>query len=336
MPRFPGGGEILFSGDGVGVLAHDGTVTGFGHWNAVDAFWDPLHPRDILVNPYTNRDRQRIREYRLVSGRWQSVGSWPAADSLSTAISADGKWFAYNVFAKGRETRTIRVAGRDGTVRDLRTTERLAVVSWAPDGRVVLSGPGPSDLSIWDPFSGSGRLVPIDWNLDGRLPPGIEDAELETLDLAWSADGRFFAARVSWPERKTYETGMAVGSTSKGILKVIPTGWSDTVPTWSPVRPEVAYMTARRYPPRASLHIFDPVTGRDTMIRHHVPNPWWVAWSPRGDWLLLDDEGGVDEGGQSGRWLFISRDGRRTVAYPWLGSFPRWASPDLDLKVPVC
>src|SRR6266511_3006751 len=75
--RIPGGGRILFlPGQGVGVVDADGSVSEFGKWTAVEAFWDPMHPGHVLVDPMRERER-RILEFRRTDHGWEPVRNWP-------------------------------------------------------------------------------------------------------------------------------------------------------------------------------------------------------------------------------------------------------------------
>jgi hypothetical protein len=115
----PGGGRILFStGDGIGVLNADGSRTAFGKWSVADAFWDPIHPGDILVNPYTNGP-PKLRQYHRTDHGWQPIRTWSAGYGESTQISPDGRWFAYDVSVHGKATGTVRVKGRRGVVASI-------------------------------------------------------------------------------------------------------------------------------------------------------------------------------------------------------------------------
>ncbi|MFN2590698.1 MAG: hypothetical protein ABR518_07995 [Actinomycetota bacterium] len=325
----PGGGGIVFlAARGIGVLDPDGVMTTFGRWEAADAYWDPLHRSRILVNPYTGGP-PRLREFRRDGSKWREVRRWPTGYGLLSAISPSGTHLAYSVFEHGRQTWTIRVSGRDGSVRDL-ATDRLEPVSWTPSGRVLLSGWGPRRLEVWHPFHGTVASLDPTWGLREQLPSSARGIDLDVFHLSWSSDGRFFAAPAYWRVDGVSKRAVAVGSSARGVFEVIPTGKADTVPTWSPKASELSYTTANGYPKQSSvLHVYDPSTGQDVVIRRGVPDSWWVAWSPQGDWMLLDDDGQAE-------WLFVSRHEGTVVRRDRLGSFPRWASPGVDLHIWVC
>jgi hypothetical protein len=326
MP-IPGGGRILFTTDhGVGVLEPDGSESHFGGWAAVDAFWDPVHPGRVLVSPYTGKGPPGIRSFRRTPGGWRGDRRWPAG--AWTQISPDGRWFAYGVLDKGRSTGAIRVAGRHGPVGSI--SGRFWPLSWTSDRRVVLGRWDGSGPYLWDPFAHSLTFLDLDGDLASRLPPKARRVSLDVSRMSWSSDGRFFAAPAFWRLHHRFRSGAVVGSLAEGIQKVIPTGgvWWAT-PTWSPARPEIAFVSSLRLQGRAALRLYDATTGRQRTLLRDAPEPRWVAWSPAGDWMLLDDTGRT-------RWLFVSRDGRRTIDYPWLGSYPRWASPGLSLHIVVC
>jgi hypothetical protein len=325
----PGGGRILFStGQGVGVLDADGTQTAFGKWSIADAFWDPVHPGHILVNRYTDGPKG-LRQYRETADGWRVVRTWPAGYGSESQISPDGRWFAYNVFVGGRSTGTVRVAGRHGFVRSIEG-RRLVAVSWTPDNQIILGHWDGSGLLLWDPFRDVLRSFTLDRNLASRLPADARRTDLDAGRMSWSSDGRFFAAPAHWREHKKFQGGVAIGSRDRGILKVIPTGRGWGAPTWSPTLPEIAFVVSSKYEdPAAALHLYNAKTGHHSVLRRGVPDPYWVAWSPGGDWMLLDDP-------EDDRWLFVSRGTGQTVEYPWLGSYPRWAEPGLGLHIFVC
>ncbi|HEV8420550.1 MAG TPA: hypothetical protein VGR13_04270, partial [Actinomycetota bacterium] len=253
-PRLiPGGGSILFStGQGVGVLEADGSVSHFGGWAAVDAFWDPVHPGQILVNPYTDGP-PKLRGFRRAGDRWRAVRSWPAGYGGQTQISPDGRWLAFDVFVKGRATGMVRVTSRHGVVASIQG--HFESVSWTSDERVILSrwdGPG---LFLWDPFRDVLDPFTLDRNLSSQVPAGARRVSLDSRDLSWSSDGRLFAAPTFWKDARQSRSGVAVGSLADGILAVVPTGMTLAAPTWSPTRPEIAFVSSRRYgDPAAALY----------------------------------------------------------------------------------
>jgi hypothetical protein len=325
----PGGGRILFSTDtGMGVVGADGSRTQFGTPDVADGYWDPLHRGHILVDPFTDGP-SKLNEYLQTPGGWRAIRRWPVGYGEFTQVSLDGRWFAYNVFVKGKMTGTIRVAGRDGSVRSFQG-HRVTVEAWTPENRVILRHWDGSGLVVWDPFRDTLRPFTLGRYLLSRLPDGASRVDLDVSRISWSTDGRFYAAPTHWWEKKTFEGGVAIGSRAGGIVKVIPTGRAWGAPTWSPTEPEVAFVSSSRYrDPAASLHVFNAATGPNALIRRGVPDPYWVAWSPAGDWMLLDDP-------DRNRWLFVSRDGDQTVAYPWLGSSPRWAERSIGIHMFVC
>jgi hypothetical protein len=330
FPRIPGRGRILFSaGPGIGVLAPDGLATLFGTWDVADAVWDPLHLGHILVNPYTN-DLPRLMEFRPSDGGWRRVARWTTGYGETSEISPDGRFLAYNVFVHGRETWQVRVASRDGLVREL-GSPGLEPVSWTPGGRVLLSGWDPRRLYAWDPFAETVDALDPDWGLASKVPRGSRSPELGLSQMSWSAVGGYFAAPAIWKEDGADRSGVAIGSASDGVTAVIPSGqFGESVPVWSPSGSELAFVVPRGHTKQSgALHVYDASTGKDEIVRQHVATPWWVAWSPSGDWMLLDDEDGHT-------WVFVSRDGRRMVQYPELGTFPRWASPGIGIHIVVC
>jgi len=328
--RVPGGGRILFTtAHGIGVLYPTGALAHLGGWRAADAFFDPLNPGDVLVHPFDGR-WQDLRQYRRGARGWRAVRTWRAGMAEYSAVYPGGRWVAFNVFRNSKMTGTVRLTGRDGTSRVLHSDD-LSVLSWTTTDQVLLSDwDHPRRVFVWDPFGGTLGPVFLDRNLASKLPEEARSPWLDTRNLSWSADGRYFTAPITWKEHGEYRTGVAVGTVSAGILRAIPTGNNFMIPTWSPTRPEVAYVVASRYgDPSARLFLFHVRTGRRTVVRRHVPTgSWWVAWSPAGSWMLLDDP-------KRNRWLFVSTHGA-TVHRPALGSFPRWATPGVGIHIVVC
>lgn len=331
-PSIPGGGQILIPMAGVRVIRADGTPEYLWTEGEFDAVWDPRRPRTPLVlfeRPQGNE--AVLRAYRRTGPDWVTTQRWNLGTSgwLFSEISPDGRLIAHSVFVKGRMTGTVRVVNRNGDrLWELRTDD-LYPVSWTPDGSVLLSHWFKGGLFAWDMKSGNiTTLILDDSQLTEALPAGARSSWLDARFLSWSADGRYFAARVSWRlSGKRHRYGIAIGSPSGQILDVVPTGKKHpNIPTWSPARPEVAFIDSSSLDSEATLFVYDVASRRRTMLMRNSPHQWWVAWSPRGDWMLLDGD----------YWLFVSRDGKRTIKHDRLGAFPRWASPGHDIPVPKC
>jgi hypothetical protein len=336
-PSIPGGGRILIPVGGVRVIQPDGTLEYL--WTEqrgyVDAVWDPRRPQTPLVL-YEKGDLSVLRAYRRSEAGWKKGRRWDIERNYwnFSELSPDGGLIAHSVFSKdGRMTGTIRVIDRHGDALGELETEELYPVSWAPDGSVLLSDWFDGGLFAWNMKAGTLDLVLGDSQLARVLPAGARSPSLDAESLSWSAGGQYFAARVSWSlGGKRRRSGVAIGSPAGEILDVIKTGMMQpSIPTWSPNRPELAVVTERvvQGEGRSNLYVFNAGTRRRTLLMRDSPDPWWVAWSPRGNWMLLADS-------LDGSWLFVSRDGTRAIERAFLGSQPRWASPGPDIHPIYC
>lgn len=329
----PGGGRILIPVGGVRVIRADGTLE-YLWTDAMDAVWDPRRPDTPLVL-LDKPPGPVLRAYRRTATGWVKGRRWQVQASYwnFSEVSPDGRLIAHSVFSKtGEITGTVNVVDRMSASRWELSTDGLHPVSWTPDGAVLLSDGHERGLFAWDLGSGTVTRLPIDSTTAAALPHGARSPRFDADSMSWSADGRYLASRVSWiADKRGRRNGIAVFSASGEIVDLVSTGkrWP-SIPTWSPKRPEIAFVTETlSTDARPRLYLYDAVTGRRTLLMRDSPEPWWVAWSPRGDWMLLDD-------GLSGSWLFVSRDGTRTVEHARLGSQPRWASPGPDIHPLYC
>jgi hypothetical protein len=333
-PSIPGGGRILIPIWGSRVVQADGTLEYLWTEGEFDAVWDPGRPGTPLVLVEKPQGAV-LRAYRRTGPEWGTARRWGVGAIYwdFAEFSPDGRLIAHSVFTKwgegGRLTGTIQVVSRNGDrLWELRTDD-LYPVSWTPEGTVLLSHWFKGGLFAWDMKAGTiTTLILDDSQLTEALPAGARSPWLDARFLSWSADGRYFAARVSWRlSGKRHRYGIAIGSPSGEILNIVKTGRKHpNIPTWSPARPEVAFIDSSSLDSKATLFVYDVVSGRRTVLMSNSPHPWWVAWAPRGDWMLLDGD----------YWLFVSRDGKRTIKHDRLGAFPRWASPGHDIPVPKC
>jgi hypothetical protein len=336
----PGGGRIIFtasdaSGQIVSLSGDMGVVDAQGSVRRLsqvfgDPVRDPLHSGGVLVVPSSFGGA-----FPFFGGerdRWIRVGRWDVGPGYNARISPDGRWVAYKVFRRGRETPLVQAARRGSGVR---ATFPLAAVtpgswepiSWASTGRVIVARQG-GDLFVWDVGTGVVRLFLGSSELSEALPGASNISLSDGWGLSWSTDRRYFAVSMDWRQDGRQHSGIMIGSASGAILGVIPTRGSSLIPTWSPARAELAWVETASGDRPARLYGFDMTTGQRRLVASGVPSAWWPAWSPHGDWLLVAPF--------EGTWLFVSRDGERRLSYPSLGAFPRWASPGTDIQMPVC
>jgi hypothetical protein len=175
----------------------------------------------------------------------------------------------------------------------------------------------------WDFRTGSVRPFLDRAQIDSWVPSGTE-VDADPSQVSWAHDGRYFSIPVSWEADGKYRYGVAVATASGRLLSLLHV-WSGV---WSPAAPEIAYVASGIRHDRYRLYVYSALTHRRTLVRDDVPSEEWVAWSPKGTWMLLP-------GWRANRWLFVSKGGL-TIPYPWLGSSPRWAAPGVEVTMSVC
>jgi hypothetical protein len=328
----PGGGSILFlagQGESVAVIRSNGRVESVASAPG-DLAWDPAVRGAVIVRT-TATPHVQTRLFERRHGRWVRTRRWRAGADYYGRLSPDGRWMVSNAFRHGQEQTTIHAIRRDGRERVFPGSGGHPL-SWTPDGGGVLIDAGPeTGLVRWDIASGAVRSFLTEDRVVAAIP-GAADAYLDDANgLSWSPLGGYFVTRLYWmtKERPRSHSGILVGSSSGEVVSVVPLHrWTVTIPTWSPVRPEFVFYDKRHRLGRGTLFRFDLRTRRRYVVIRHAPETWWVAWSPRGDWMLLS--------AYHRDWLFVSRDGRRRVRYPMEGEFPRWATPGPEILMPVC
>jgi hypothetical protein len=289
-----------------------------------DAAWDPGPSGGVIVtDPNSSHGALAIRRS---AGRWVPDHRWRTGPDYYGHPSPDGRWVAYTVTEHGRETPRVEVIDAGGDVRAFPLAASAAgtwqAVSWLDTRRVIVEQVPSGELFVWDIAEGTVRSF-ID---SYELPRGAAWGPMDT-SMSWSAARRYFAATVWWDRGGHGHGAIVIGSASGEILRIIPaSGWS--TPTWSPTRPELAWVDATGGQTSGRLFRYDMSTDRRILLARSVPPAPWAAWSPRGDWLLLAT--------YETPWTFVARDGARAITHSSLGVFPRWAGPDADVIMPVC
>jgi hypothetical protein len=320
---FPGGGLILFqSADGpayerrgFGVVTSKGRVVLRSMQNVLP-YWDPARNRRVITVSYNGR--RAVRSYWLREGAFVSGGRWPTQSENFVSFSLDGRYIADIPFRRdGRMiTGEARIIDRgSGAVRHIHLGGDLVVEAWTPDGRLLAL-----------PWSGGGDAV-VD-------PVTLTRESFESMDPVWAPDGRTFAVNIA--RRGGRDLGIGIGRDGELRSRTWVSGGHRFVetPTWSPDGRRVAVIVrggGTHGERTADLVVIEATTGVTSVIARRVSDAWWVSWSPDGEWMLVDDW-------TRDRWLFVSADGKKKIAYPWLGASPRWccpSSPPINVRIPV-
>jgi hypothetical protein len=320
---FPGGGRILYQPaegpsrerQGIGVVTSSGRVVERTIENVLPN-WDPARSRGIVAVSYNGG--RAVRSYSLDEGGLSLAGRWPTRSENFVSFSFDGRFIAdVPIDRSGRIiTGETRIIDRStGVVRDTHLGSDLFVEAWTPDGRLLAL-----------PRSG-GQRVMVD-------PATLQHESFEFPAPAWAPDGRRFSVNIA--RRDGRDLGLGIGRGRELRSRTWLGGGQRFVetPTWSPDGRRVAVIVrggGRHGERTADLIVIDAGTGLATVLANRVSDSWWVSWSPDGEWMLVDDW-------TRDRWLFVSADGETKLAYPWLGSSPRWccpSSPAINVTIPV-
>jgi hypothetical protein len=317
---------IIFSGDDGAAVLDAGGLEHRLPGPSGDPVWDPAANRAIAVTGSTNNgivllrrraDRWTVRSRRIRDGR----------DS-SALLSPDGRLLAYTKW--GTAQPHLEVTDRSGHVRSfpMRTAKGRwwQPVSWLSPTILIVELVRTGELLAWNlRRDGVWRFLAA-----SRVARAV-GVGVDGTGWSWSAKRRYFAAPVTIRGRNV----VVIGSSSGRIVRVLPTPGSYSIPVWSPTRPELAWIAGdARVPGTSRLVRYGMTSGTRTVIASGVPNSWWPAWSPHGDWLLVSGDDETSNGRPT--WLFVSRDGRSIITYPGLGGWPRWATPTADIHMPMC
>lgn len=308
------------------VAAHGRTHT-FGPRQSF-GYWNPAHRGNVLVTDLN--DPSRLLTYRVGASGWEVRREQPLGSTISY-FSPEGRRLVYTPYRGGHvRPGLIRIEDRRTGATQTFPAPGLGPMGWSPDDRVVAFTESGGDVVLWTP--GSDPLPIAERSELTDLLPSVRNVGFDGPPI-WSRDGSMFALRAYW--RRGEGSAIVVG-TLGGIDRIIRVGRGyASIPTWSPTRDEIAFVVSgdgRRAYRRARLVVYDVTRGQRTVLAAPVSDPWWVSWSPRGNWLL------IDHWTQLRSWLFVSRATGRQVRYPNLGGFPRWccpSSPSIGVLVPV-
>jgi Tol biopolymer transport system component len=197
--------------------------------------------------------------------------------------------------AAGSEVWIVRLADRDVTILpDLLATD----LEWSPDGSLLAISSGSDDLS--DP--GGNALA------DGRihlyeLATGsvrVLDATLGVHSFTWSPDGRLIAYAAATGRDSDSDLELRLIDLDTGHQQVLDPGYQafhGIGPVWSPdgdtiayqrlsgeggERHEVVLVTPGDAPDAVTRTVVIPPTGTQWGNLY----PFWVTWSPDGNYLL--------------------------------------------------
>jgi WD40 repeat protein len=232
--------------------------------------WSP--ESDYLVYPHRGI-AQTSRRIVALDGRQpaREVNSGGWADKQHYAMVAEG------ATAGDRSVDIYLVDIQTGEEKSVATDMRFDRLNWSPDGRWLATSLFGSNVSR------NGTTV---LSVDGN----VRHSGLQGDFLAWSHDGRYFATHGG------NATSCSVYRTAEGTpldCNLDRVDWTGA--SFSPVRDEIAYLSAERHPATLSrpstsedLYLFDLDTGRMRMLLPDVQNYLWcVFWSPDGEWLVV-------------------------------------------------
>lgn len=217
-----------------------------------------------------------------------------------------------------RQADAIYLQAADGSARRKIAAAGL-LDSWTPDGRlIVTTGRGHARWYALDVRTGD-RSVPIPARPVIRLATMVRG---QVGAPRWSADRRYLAAMVAgrWPKTANVFTAVVIAHADGRPIRVITSPYVISMFAWSPRGHRLAWTTSG-FPTPHELFVLDQPTGEPRRLFAADPHFDWIAWSPDGRRLLLDDENG-------GRWLLITAAGRRNVKErARLGGRPFWCCP---------
>jgi hypothetical protein len=198
---------------------------------------------------------------------------------------------------------------------------------WAPDGHLVLFTGDNGDFA-----SGSFRTLDL---RSGRERTVLSSAGVAAFahrpaqlgGMAFSADGRYVAARVVFGRLHFGLWGVVIARTDGRIVRLVTTKDVISMLAWSSHGHKLAYTTSG-FPAPHELYVLSSPHAAAHRILSQVEHFDWVSWSPDGRWLLIDNE-------HQHAWLLLRLTGHRQAQVdrgasvparrlPRLGGMPLW------------
>jgi len=225
---------------------------------------------------------------------------------------------------------TIFVERADGS--DRHRVARGLLSGWTPNGRLVLfkgagSEFGASTYQALGLRSGRARTV-----LSSGAVAAYAHARYAGLgELAYSADGRYLAARALLPGNHGVGIRAIVIARADGsIVRLLTSTDIISMFAWSPHGHQLAYTTSG-FPVPHELYVLTGPRARPWRILSQSDHFDWVTWSPNDRWLLIDNE-------HHHAWELLRLNGHRqahifagasvpTHRLPRLGGEPLWCCP---------
>lgn len=215
-----------------------------------------------------------------------------------------------------RQADEIYLQTADGSGR--RVVARGYLDSWTPDGGLIVTAGDGDRWVVFDPRTRK-RTAPLS-PTRVAVVAGVKRASLGPP--RWSADGRYVAAPVAgrWPKAANVVHGFVVARADGTPVRVVTSPYVISMFAWSPRGHRLAWTTSG-FPTSHELFVLDDPNRRPRRLFAADPHLDWIAWSPDGWRLLLDDE-------NAGGWLLITAAGQKRVEkHARLGGRPFWCCP---------
>lgn len=137
----------------------------------------------------------------------------------------------------------------------------------------------------------------------------------------WSADRRYVAALVAgkWPKEAKAFNGFVIAHADGTPIRVVTSPYLISMFAWSPRGHELAWTTSGFPDPHELFVLDEPESKPRRLFATGARHFDWIAWSPDGSKLLLDDE-------HAGHWRLFPVD-ETGSELPRLGGRPLWCCP---------